>query len=286
VSKNYLSEIFQDGTKQLKNAHISKPEREGLILLQKALNTQTYPLLLDPQTKLTSEQINSFYEYINRRKNLEPIAYIIGQIKFFDLIINVDSSVLIPRPETEQFVELIFETLKHKPNYKKLAIAEVGTGSGAIALSLIKKLSIKLTASDISENALKIANKNAKLNNLEESIKIEKSDLLQSYEDNSIDILIANLPYIPTHWLSKLDPDVKDFEPDLALDGGPDGLHLIDKLLKQAKTKLKPNGMIFLEIWHEHNENLKKIVLQSFPDSQTKILKDFAELNRFAVVQT
>jgi release factor glutamine methyltransferase len=214
-----------------------------------------------------------------------PVEYIVGKAEFCDLEFIVDKNVLIPRLETEELVNLVLKDIK-KNKLKNLNIADVGCGSGVIGLTLLKKIiptsrdkNIYLYLSDISEKALKIAENNyQKLFKDKKNIKFIKSNLLSNYpQDIKFDYIVANLPYIPSSRLKKLDKSVTKFEPQLALDGGQDGTTLINKLLKQAKTKLIKNGKIFLEIDEKHSlENFVKIGYKSF-----FLYKDSFNENRF-----
>ena len=207
-----------------------------------------------------------------------PVEYITGHVEFLGLDLLVSPSVLIPRIETEELVELAVnksEILGKKNNHNQiLQIVDVGTGSGAIAISVAKKFSklgiaFQITGLDISLDALEIARINLQNINPKLPISFIKSDLLAELNDrvnldklgnpdNSIDLIIANLPYIPSARIKILDNSVKDFEPHLALDGGPDGLDLVRKLLKQAEEQLSKNGEILLELDITHTQKKMK----------------------------
>ncbi len=228
------------------------------------------------------EQIDQYGE--------QPVEYITGRVEFLGKELTVSPAVLIPRVETEELVGLVVEDLLSNPN--ELTIAEVGTGSGAIGLSIASQLiasnkPFQLMMSDISQEALAVAQKNRQrlIPQLPSNAKLEflKSDLLEDFpSDLTFDYLIANLPYIPSDRLATLPDSVKDFEPLSALYGGADGLQLIDNLINQAKKILKPTGKIYLEIDDTHDEEkLAKLSatyrVQVFPDQFGK--------NRFAVLQ-
>ena len=173
------------------------------------------------------EQAGSQFEYqeyysklLTRRLNGEPLQYIEEYIPFYSIQINVDARCLIPRPETEYFIEIIKNNSSSPKN-----ILDVGTGTGCIALMLKKIFSeSKVDAVDISEQALELAKENARINDLD--VTFEVSDLLENVEKNNYDVVVANLPYIPTSTLQNLDNEVINYEPMIALDGGPDGLIL------------------------------------------------------------
>ena len=193
-----------------------------------------------------SDYHSAYTELLTRRLNGEPLQYIEEYIPFYSIQINVDQRCLIPRPETEFLIELI----KNKSDNPK-KILDVGTGSGCIAL-MLKKLYPESTvdACDISLEALDLAKENSEINNLE--IYLFLSDLLSDIEEVDYDIIVANLPYIPTETLSNLESEVVDYEPLVALDGGNDGLLYINRLVKEIEVKDIKNLTLFLEVDTSH----------------------------------
>lgn len=225
----------------------------------------------------------------------KPLQYKKGWVEFYKLKFKVTPDVLIPRPETELLVD---ETLKFTKSFTLNAlpltpvVLDIGTGSGCIAISLAKNLSlhlegVRLIATDISEKALRIAEKNAKLHGVKNKIKFIQSDLLENpiYPLLSTDyslIIVANLPYIPTSRIPQLDSSVKDFEPHLALDGGDDGFELYRKLFNQI-IKMQPQLMI-CEIDDTHGNIAKKEAKKYFPNANIEIKKDLARKNRILLI--
>ena len=193
-----------------------------------------------------SDYHSSYTELLSRRLNGEPLQYIEEYIPFYSIQINVDQRCLIPRPETEFLIELV----KNKSDYPK-KILDVGTGTGCIAL-MLKKLYPEsiVDACDISQDALDLAKENSEINNLE--VNLFHSDLLQGTEENNYDIIVANLPYIPTKILTNLESEVIDYEPLIALDGGDDGLLYINRLIKEIEEKDIKNLTLFLEVDTSH----------------------------------
>ncbi|MEN8252760.1 MAG: peptide chain release factor N(5)-glutamine methyltransferase [Patescibacteria group bacterium] len=262
-----------------------------------------------PTRKLSSYEKNHLRKFGKSNINIAdyaetPVEYITGKVEFYSRIFDINQDTLIPRIETEELVKLALNYLI-KNNYKKINIADIGTGCGAIGISLfleLEKLNItsEIYLSDISEKALKVAKVNAKkLINQNISAKgrpasgwkIFKSDLLTNYPKNQkFDLILANLPYIPSERINYLDSSVKDYEPHIALDGGPDGLKHIRKLLKQAKNRLKPRGKIILEIDHTHTlnelENISAFSTKGRPASgwKVEIKLDNFERSRFAIL--
>lgn len=229
-----------------------------------------------------------------------PVEYISGFVKFAGFKLMVNKDVLIPRIETEELLKLaekkIMESVVKDGGNEIFHVADIGTGSGALGLGLYSflhatNLKAKVFLSDISSKALTIADFNYK-HQVPRSSQVErstqrvtlsliKSDLMSDFpSDIKFDLIMANLPYIPSERIPKLDRSVKNFEPHLALDGGPDGFVLIKKLLSQAKEFLKPNGVVMLEIDHTHNKRFFNEA--GFSDIyDIEIIKDSFNKNRF-----
>ena len=223
-----------------------------------------------------SDYHSSYTELLSRRLNGEPLQYIEEYIPFYSIQINVDQRCLIPRPETEFLIELI---KNNSDNPKK--ILDVGTGTGCIAL-MLKKLYPESTvdACDISLEALDLAKENSEINNLE--INLFQSDLLSDVEEVDYDIIVANLPYIPTETLTSLESEVVDYEPLLALDGGVDGLLYINRLIKEIEEKVIRNLTLFLEVDTSHATT----VLNNLSHwKQVELEKDLVERDRYIIAK-
>ncbi|MFA6422962.1 MAG: peptide chain release factor N(5)-glutamine methyltransferase [Patescibacteria group bacterium] len=263
------------------NPNISLKDKE--IFLEEILQKERSWLFSHEQYNLTEKELDQFESFISRREKFEPVNYIIAKTNFYNKSFVTDLRALIPRPETEQLVEIILAQKKKIPKNPK--IIEIGTGTGAISITLfheLKKLSPQIIATDISQNALDLASINA--NNLKAKIQFIQNDLLKHIDDK-FDLIIANLPYIPHHFLKKLSPDIKYFEPEIALDGGNDGTELIRKLLDQAKNNIKQNSLIYLEIWHDQGESLVQYIKNIFPKSKINVIKDLSGQDRFIEIE-
>ena len=223
-----------------------------------------------------SDYHSSYTELLSRRLNGEPLQYIEEYIPFYSIQINVDQRCLIPRPETEFLIELI---KNNSDNPKK--ILDVGTGTGCIAL-MLKKLYPESTvdACDISLEALDLAKENSEINNLE--INLFQSDLLSDVEEVDYDIIVANLPYIPTETLSSLESEVVDYEPLVALDGGVDGLLYINKLIKEIEEKGITNLTLFLEVDTSHATTILNNLSHW---KQVELEKDLVERDRYIIAK-
>ena len=223
-----------------------------------------------------SDYHSSYTELLTRRLNGEPLQYIEEYIPFYSIQINVDQRCLIPRPETEFLIELI----KNKSDNPK-KILDVGTGTGCIAL-MLKKLYPESTvdACDISLEALDLAKENSEINNLE--INLFQSDLLSDVEEVDYDIIVANLPYIPTETLSSLESEVVDYEPLVALDGVIDGLLYINKLIKEIEEKDITNLTLFLEVDTSHATTILNNLSHW---KQVELEKDLVERDRYIIAK-
>ena len=220
----------------------------------------------------STEYQSEYSSLLTRRVNHEPLQYIEEYVPFYSISLKVDERCLIPRPETEFLIELIKDNIK-SPN----KILDVGTGSGCIAL-MMKSLfpDSEVTGIDVSKDAIELAKENAKLNSLD--VLFFESNLLENVQEKDHDLVIANLPYIPTENLNELDREVIDYEPLSALNGGVDGLEIISKLIKEIEDKQYKNINLFLEI--DSRKSAETLELLKDWD-EVKLFQDLAEKDRY-----
>jgi release factor glutamine methyltransferase len=227
--------------------------------------------------ELTAAEAESYLELIGRLKAGKPLQYLTGHIEFYGLEFYVNSSVLIPRPETEILVEKAIEIGR---TYSSPTIADVGCGSGAVAISLARHLpQSKIIALDVSKDALELARRNA-AHHAVSNIEFIESDLLESVRDRHLDIICANLPYVPT-----AEVENNNFEPQLALDGGRDGLDVIRRLVRQIATRHDKPGWLLLEFGTGQAAAVKSILAENLPGSSTEILRDLIPMDRVSVTR-
>jgi release factor glutamine methyltransferase len=211
-----------------------------------------------------------------------PDAYKQGWISFYGIPFEVTKDVLIPRPETEMIIDEVKNFIEQN-NREIYSIADIGTGSGSIAITLGRLFPhSQITAIDISEKALEVARHNSAKQNIN-NIKFQNNDLLKNIK-TSFDVIVANLPYIPSSRIPTLDPSVKDFEPHLALDGGPDGFELYRQMFAQITSIDKLPQLIVCEIDDTHGKVALTEAKTFFPNAEILIKKDFANLDRLLVV--
>ena len=232
-------------------------------------------LLTNPTDRLTDEQKKLFGKLIAKRAKRIPVAYLTGTKEFMHLKFTVNKDVLVPRPETERLVEEVVARLEKS---KHLRILDIGTGSGAIIVSLAKILADKHSyfASDVSIKALDMAKLNAKKLNVK--INFKHSSLLKEWQDDKFDVIIANLPYLPEKTEST------KHEPKLALVAKNQGLHIIKTFLMQAKNLNSKPSLIFLEIGHNQGLAIKNLAKRYLPDYKFKLLKDYSGFDRLCVL--
>jgi release factor glutamine methyltransferase len=248
---------------------------EGELLLRHTLKIYRVQLYIDLEKELTPWQERIFHRLLERRLSGEPAAYITGHREFYGLDFELNPEVLIPRPESELLVETALAIAKNNG----LIIADIGTGSGAIAVSLAVNLpQAKIYATDISAAALNIARLNCRRHGVSDRVHILEGNLLEPLPE-PVDIVVANLPYV-SH--SELKPEL---EPPLALDGGEDGMESIKKLCQQAGSKLKPGGCLLLEIGQGQSGAARDILHNIFPRGEIKVLADLAGIDRVVQLQ-
>ena len=254
---------------------------DAQVLLAHILGKERAWVLAYPEYKLSFEESEVLKTLLNRLGQGEPLPYIVGQWEFFGHKYNVNHAVLIPRPETELLVQEAIAWLKANSNRRR--VLEVGTGSGCIAVSIAKYFAnISITATDISNKALVVAHQNAEIHKVANAITFIENDLLEGLE-GQFDLICANLPYIPSETLRGL--PVYEHEPTLALDGGPDGLDLIRRLLADAPRLIAPGGLVLLEIEAGQGESAPAAAREHFPKAYVIVKEDLAGKPRLLIIK-
>ena len=265
---------------QLKSCSES-PYLDSLVLLGHLSGKSKSALIAHPSPELSTAQKQRLSSAIEQLQNGVPLPYVIGEWEFFSLCFNVTPDVLIPRPETEGLVELALEWLRANPG--KRSCLEIGTGSGCIAVSLAKSIpDLQIIATDISFPALQVAKDNANRHEVRSQIQFLEGDLFSGIT-MPIDLLIANLPYIPSDKLKSL--AVFQSEPTLALDGGEDGLRFIKEVLKKAGNHINPGGAIFLELDEECGASALTLAKEVWPGITIHLTQDLAGQDRYLTIQ-
>lgn len=273
-------EILNVTTEFFKKNKVPDARLDAQYILAHGLKMKRMDLYLNFDRPLTENELTILRPLVARRAKREPLQHIIGNTSFRGFLINCDKRALIPRPETEMMVDFVKEetSLPEEP-----LIADIGTGTGAIAIALAKEIpSAKIFAVDISKDALDLAISNATQNEVEDKISFFEGDLLSALPaESKLHVIVANLPYIPLKDQTSLQEEVRLFDPALALFGGEDGLDLIRRLLREIENRLALGAVIWLEIASEQEEILKNEISQYPWLSYTRAIPDFMGNIRF-----
>jgi len=266
--------------KSLADNRIEDAPLEAEILLRHALGINRVQLYSDLESEIIPPHEEALKGLVERRIQGEPSAYITGHREFYGLDFNVDPNVLIPRPETELLVEKAISLAR---SHGLSSIADIGTGCGAIAISLAVNLpDVAIYAADVSAPALDVARANCKKHGVADRIILLEGDMLEPLT-GPVDMIIANLPYVRE---SDIPPgSTLSFEPSLALSGGTDGLDTIRDLCLRAGEKLRRNGFILLEIGQGQAEDVTALLQESFPSSRIEVENDLAGIKRIAALR-
>ena len=260
----------------LKNNFIKSSLLDSELLISKAINKNREYIILNLDKEIKEDDYLNFQRLVTERSQGKPVAYLIGKKYFWKYEFEIDGDVLIPRPDTELIIEQVLKIYKNK---NRINFLDVGVGSGAILLSILKeKKGFLGTGIDISNNCLNICKKNAYKLEVYERVKLFKSNI-DNFTKGKYDLIISNPPYIKKLDLNKLDKDVKDFEPKLALNGGLDGLSEIRKVIEKSTELIKKNGKLIIEIAFNQKNKVKKI-LKDNGFYIIAVIKDLAKNDR------
>ncbi len=280
-----LRDVLAGAVERLAAAGCETPRLDAELLLAHTLGQDRSWLYLYPRRPLLNQEADRFQELLERRERREPVAYITGRKEFFGLEFLVNQTVLIPRPETELLVETALDLARGR---SPLTIADVGAGSGCIAITLALKLAAGFFyALDISAPALAVARQNAARHGIDGRVIFLQGDLLQPLA-GPLDLIVSNPPYVSRADLNggALPPEVAGYEPRLALDGGQAGLELVRRLLAQAETRLSPGGSLLVEIGSDQGPAVSALAAAHFRHAAIEVKKDLAGLDRLLVVRT
>ena len=274
-----IENAIKNACKELKKNNISSALLDSELLLSKVINKDRRFILLNLDKELNQRDQDSFKNLIIKRSKGKPLAHLTGIKSFWKYDFKINEKILIPRPDSEIIIEEVLDIYKNKNN---LNFLEIGIGSGCIALSILKeKKSFLASGVDLSRDCIKICRYNANKLGVVNRLKLMKLDV-----DNLItqkyDFIVSNPPYVKKFDLKKLNKEVKDFEPRLALDGGLEGLSVIRKVVKKSSELIKTHGKLILEIGYDQKESVKKI-LNDNNFYINKIAKDLAKNDRCIV---
>ena len=270
-----LKQALAQARRTLADSSIEEASLEGELLLRHTLGLNRTQLYLDLDRDFDPAAEDILGRLIERRLHGEPSFYIIGHREFYGIDFHINHHVLIPRPESEMLVE---EALVLVRNYSISQIADIGTGCGAIAVSLALNLpGVNIYATDISAEALEVARYNCRRHGVTERVRLLQGDMLRPLPE-PVDLILANLPYVRESELPRSGP--LSFEPALALNGGPDGTAGIRRLCSQVHENLRPDGFMLLEIGEGQAGTVTGILHRTFPEARIDVSRDFAGFER------
>ncbi len=280
----WLGEALAQAVTRLGNEGVDSPRLDAELLLAHVLGVNRAVILARPDQPLKPKELTRYRDLVTRRANREPLAYILGHREFYGLDFAVDPRALIPRPETELLVEHALSIARQHD--LPLQIADVGAGSGAIAVTLAVHLPrATLYALDASAGALAVVAENSRRHHVVRRVRCLQSDLLLALP-GPVDLITANLPYVTSEEWQDLIPEIRDHEPRAALDGGPDGLDLIRRLLTTAGSYLCPGGALLLEIGASQGVAVTTLASKYFPQARVQVHPDYAGLDRLVIIST
>lgn len=296
-----VTDYLQLATGYLQNCGSESARLDAELLLGHVLGLDRMSLYVNFDRPLEPAEVDRFRDALRKRCQGTPVAYIVGQRDFLSASLAVNSAVLIPRPETELLVEAVLQQLpaadksggEHEPAEARYIIADIGTGSGAIAIGLAMTLpDARLVAVDVSADALRVAQRNAQSHAVADQIEFFAGDLLtpllvppgaDKYKGR-LDVVVSNPPYITTDEWQRLPAEVRDFEPRVALDGGVDGLSLYRRLIPAAVDALKPGGLLAVEIGADQAAAVRRL-LDDGAWTDVQLLQDYAGHDRIVLAR-
>lgn len=283
-----IQKLLDWTTDYLKSKGSESPRLDAEVLLAHVRGCDRIHLYTAFDEVASADEKNRFRKLVRRRAEGAPVAYLVGYREFFSLDFVVDEHVLIPRPETEYLVTTVLDIVKENGlDRDSASILDVGTGSGVIAVCLAKHLrDVRIVACDISDNALSVAEENAEKHGVRPRITFCSSDLLRAFGNNpEFDVIVSNPPYVALRDRSSIDSTVKDFEPELALFSGEDGLDAIRRLIQQAPSRLRPGGWFVFEFSPEQVEPIQGMLQECQEFAEPTVIRDLAANPRAVAVQ-
>lgn len=272
-----LLTVWKAAQARLKEGRIDSPAIDARLLLEAAAGASRTDILTDPYRAVADDQRQAYEAMIERRLRREPVSRILGRKGFWKIMLNVTPDVLSPRPDTETLLDVAL--LAFAP-HEAFSVIDLGTGSGAILLALLSERTAATgVGSDISSEALAVARENAANLDLNGRATFLRTEWAAGFGDHSFDLVVSNPPYIPTDHIAGLDPEVRDHDPHLALDGGPDGLQAYRDLAPEVMRILKPGGVFAVEIGWDQGPQVKAL-FEAAGFADVKVVKDLADRDR------
>jgi release factor glutamine methyltransferase len=272
-----LVKAWTGARERLKAAGVDSPAIDARLMLEAAADVSRIDIVSDPYRALTPDQTATFEDYLTRRAAREPVSHILGRKGFWKIMLGVTKHVLTPRPDTEVIVDSILGAFDE---HRHFSILDLGVGSGAILLAILaERPNAKGLGIDISEEALAVARENAANLGLASQLALLRGDWTEGLGAETFDVVVANPPYIPSADIETLDPEVRDFEPRLALDGGEDGLNAYRLLAPEILRVLKPDGVFAVEIGWDQSAAVEAL-FRAAGAEDVRTRKDLADKDR------
>jgi len=280
-----LREALQSTTQTLCKARIADASIEAELLLSHILGVSKTQLYTEPERGLTPMEVEHLSDLIRRRVDHEPAAYILGHCEFYGIDFYIDCHTFIPRPETELLVEKAVEIAEGiSQTRRRITIADIGTGCGTIAVSLALALpQAKIYATDVSTSALQVAEMNCQRHGVNRQVKLLQGNLLEPLSQ-PVDMIVANLPYIKDCEFGDLSPEIREYEPMIALAGGRDGLDKIQRILEQMPGKLNYGACFILEIGQGQSGMVTSLIESYLPQASIELISDLSGIERVVKV--
>ena len=278
--RNTIRNILKSAIEKLKKSEIEFPEINADTLLAYILSCDRANLYTNPDDLINDSDICKYNELIHKRASHVPLQYITKRVEFMSLDFVVDEGVLIPRPETEILVEAVIKKTDNKLYHDRIiTIIDIGTGSGNIAVSLAKNISnVKIYASDISREALTVANENVLRHDVTDQIHLLHGNVFEAFSSKvkkgQVDFIVSNPPYVSKSESKNLEPELIDHEPLLALIGGVDGLFFYKQIIKDAANWIKPGGYLIIEIGETQANSIIKLMQNELHYDEIEIIND------------
>ena len=272
-----LLQAWQGAKKRLEAAGLAGPVIDARLLVEAAADATRADIVGDPYRALTPDQEATLEDYLTRREHREPVSHILGRKGFWKIMLNVTRDVLTPRPDTETVVERV---LRDVPEHAPWSVLDLGVGSGAILLSILaERPAARGLGVDVSEEALAVARDNAANLGLAGRTALLRGDWTAGLGDDSFDLVVSNPPYIASEVIETLEPEVRDHEPRLALEGGPDGLMHYRHLAPEILRVLKPGGRFAVEIGYDQKAAVEALFREAGA-AEVQTLRDLGDRDR------
>ncbi len=272
-----LLQAWQSAKKRLADAGLAGPVIDARLLVEAAANATRADIVSDPYRALTPEQEATLEDYLSRREHREPVSHILGRKGFWKIMLNVTPDVLTPRPDTETVVEWV---LRDFPEPAAWSVLDLGVGSGAIILSILaERPAARGLGIDVSEEALAVARENAANLGLAGRLALLRGDWTEGLSEASFDLVVSNPPYIASDVIETLEPEVRDHEPRVALEGGADGLMHYRRLAPEILRVLKPGGRFAVEIGYDQKTAVEALFREAGA-AEVQTLRDLGDRDR------